>query len=457
MGLSPVNGLFSNSNFAHAFFGLLSCIPGPVGSLASLADAIVYALVDKDYGMATLCAMDAISFGLSKAATSLMRAKKLTNTAQALMTTSRMLSTASSFGMCAQATMATGFTMYNKYCIQGQKADGDTKWEILSIGISTLGCVISGRGLSKSTKQMAELLETDGFLDALKLERGQYGCAMKSAVKGGNYCFVAGTLIHTEDGTEAIENIRTGDYVLAYNEETGETGYKKVVNLFRNTTEELAHVKVAGTEEIICTPGHKFYVEGKWISAGEMKQGDVLTLADGTTTEVLSVTIEKLETPVTIYNFEVEDWHTYYVADSGVLVHNMCVLGKGVNTTVVGSGKTGKSGRTSRKSINLPSAKKVKIDMEEVISGHTLSGKRAQQSLIKDLFPDRMDAKDIEKEIREAYGNAKPVGSPQFDGVDTRIKLQGNGRNGVVEMWYNKSSKTIETAYPIDGKKVKID
>lgn len=186
-GLSPVNGLFSNSNFAHAFFGLLSCIPGPVGSLASLADALVYALVDKDYGMATLCAMDAISFGLSKAAISLMRAKKLTNTAQALMTTSRMLFTASSFGMCAQATMATGFTMYNKYCIQGQKADGDTKWEILSLGMSTLGCVISGRGLSKSTKQMAELLETDGFLDALKLERGQYGCAMKSAVKGGNY------------------------------------------------------------------------------------------------------------------------------------------------------------------------------------------------------------------------------------------------------------------------------
>ena len=30
-----------------------------------------------------------------------------------------------------------------------------------------------------------------------------------------------------------------------------------------------------------------------------------------------------LEAPVTVYNFEVEDFHTYYVGD-GVLVHNSC-------------------------------------------------------------------------------------------------------------------------------------
>ena len=29
-----------------------------------------------------------------------------------------------------------------------------------------------------------------------------------------------------------------------------------------------------------------------------------------------------------MYNFEVEDFHTYYVGDSGVLVHNMCNTSK---------------------------------------------------------------------------------------------------------------------------------
>ena len=33
---------------------------------------------------------------------------------------------------------------------------------------------------------------------------------------------------------------------------------------------------------------------------------------------------EILEAPITVYNFEVADFHTYYVGDSGVLVHNMC-------------------------------------------------------------------------------------------------------------------------------------
>lgn len=33
---------------------------------------------------------------------------------------------------------------------------------------------------------------------------------------------------------------------------------------------------------------------------------------------------EILEAPIFVYNFQVEDYHTYYVTDSGVLVHNSC-------------------------------------------------------------------------------------------------------------------------------------
>jgi len=44
--------------------------------------------------------------------------------------------------------------------------------------------------------------------------------------------------------------------------------------------------------------------------------------------------IEKVyqDEPVKVYNFEVEDWHTYYVSGEEILVHNTCVLadvGKG--------------------------------------------------------------------------------------------------------------------------------
>ena len=33
---------------------------------------------------------------------------------------------------------------------------------------------------------------------------------------------------------------------------------------------------------------------------------------------------EILEKSITVYNFEVEDFHTYYVSKRDVLVHNMC-------------------------------------------------------------------------------------------------------------------------------------
>lgn len=34
------------------------------------------------------------------------------------------------------------------------------------------------------------------------------------------------------------------------------------------------------------------------------------------------VTFQQLEIPETTYNFEVEDYHTYYVGNDGILTHN---------------------------------------------------------------------------------------------------------------------------------------
>lgn len=41
---------------------------------------------------------------------------------------------------------------------------------------------------------------------------------------------------------------------------------------------------------------------------------------------------EIMEFPVTVYNFQVENYHTYYVASSGVLVHNTCTHGNSLKS-----------------------------------------------------------------------------------------------------------------------------
>ena len=98
--------------------------------------------------------------------------------------------------------------------------------------------------------------------------------------------------------------------------------------MFRNETKEWYHVFIDG-EEIECTGEHPFYVEGKgFIPAKELKSGDKCLLSTGEDVIIEKIEIEKLTEAETTYNFEVADFHTYYVTDKDVLVHNMCAPGE---------------------------------------------------------------------------------------------------------------------------------
>ena len=169
------------------------------------------------------------------------------------------------------------------------------------------------------------------FAISLTLAMVSFGVskAVQAIQNAAPKCFKAGTLVACLDqaGKETlkpIEEIEVGDKVLAYDEETGEQCYKEVVRLFRNETQEWHHVFVNG-EEIVCTAEHPFYVDGKgFVPARELKERDNLLLSDGSKVEIDSLRIEYVDIPETTYNFEVKDFHTYYVSHSNVLVHNVC-------------------------------------------------------------------------------------------------------------------------------------
>ena len=160
-------------------------------------------------------------------------------------------------------------------------------------------------------------------------------------------------MVKTEGGYKAIEEIEVGDKVWAWDEESGEQALKTVVQLFRNTKTVKTTVTIEsedGTvDEVISTPGHKYYLpfntisrnpneqlehasyEGlteKWVSACELRVGDKVVLVQsreltekeryGIVKEVKTESSEEYTT----YNFEVEDYHTYFVGKTGVCVHN---------------------------------------------------------------------------------------------------------------------------------------
>ena len=141
-------------------------------------------------------------------------------------------------------------------------------------------------------------------------------------------CFVAGTLVAGKSGLVPIEQIQAGDFVWASDPDTGETDLKRVVQTFINESSELVHLSVNG-EEIVTTPGHPFWVPVKgWTKAIQLRAGDRLQFLNGEYVIVEQVQHELLESPVFVYNFEVEDYHTYYVGANSVLVHNVCKAAK---------------------------------------------------------------------------------------------------------------------------------
>ena len=202
------------------------------------------------------------------------------------------------------AGAALGVLLAKKLGLSGWK-----KWALISaatIGGAALGAFL-GPYVAKLAKSVGSTVKH----------------AAKNVVKyGKELCFVAGTKILTEDGKVPIEKIKVGDYVYAEDPETGEIALKRVAQVFVNETKELVHVVING-EEIITTPGHPFYVSGKgWVGADELACGDKVILYGGQCAYVDKVSIEHLITAVKVYNFEVEDFHTYFVGDNSVLVHN---------------------------------------------------------------------------------------------------------------------------------------
>ena len=135
-------------------------------------------------------------------------------------------------------------------------------------------------------------------------------------------CFVAGTMILTVAGLVAIENIKAGDKVIATNPETFEVAEKTVLETYVRDTTELLHLTING-EVIKTTFEHPFYVKDVgFVEAGKLQVGDKLVDSKGNLLVVEEKKLEITDEPVKVYNFKVDDFHTYHVGKKGILVHN---------------------------------------------------------------------------------------------------------------------------------------
>jgi len=135
--------------------------------------------------------------------------------------------------------------------------------------------------------------------------------------------FSADTAVTTPDGLRPISSLKIGDLVLAYNQQTGTTGYYPITALLVHPDPTLVTLTIDGAT-IVTTPEHPFYTaDGHWTPAGDLRVGSRVREANGSYGVVQSVIL--VQHPQVMYNLTVEGAHTFFVGTARVLVHNTCV------------------------------------------------------------------------------------------------------------------------------------
>ncbi|MGY3334030.1 RHS repeat-associated protein [Streptomyces filamentosus] len=145
----------------------------------------------------------------------------------------------------------------------------------------------------------------------------------------GKHSFLPGTKVLLADGsTKNIEDVTTGDTVLATDPDTGETRGEEVLDVIVTKNDkdftELTVKTGTTTAKLVATDTHPFWSTslGKWIEAGDIAEGMTLRQADGSSAEVTA--LYRYTKRQQTYDLTVDSIHTYYVLAGAtpVLVHN---------------------------------------------------------------------------------------------------------------------------------------
>ena len=154
------------------------------------------------------------------------------------------------------------------------------------------------------------------LLNPISSAPGQTGPRLQSG--GGGECLVAGTVIGTDRGPVAVEQIQVGDRVLSQNVETGQLEYKIVIRPTVRPKTKTFDIRLS-KETIRCSGGHPFWVAGQgWTKARDLKAGMPLSCAGG-----ISMILETRPAQETeLYNLVVEDNSNYFVGESRLLSHD---------------------------------------------------------------------------------------------------------------------------------------
>ncbi|MEU7179280.1 MULTISPECIES: polymorphic toxin-type HINT domain-containing protein [Streptomyces] len=257
--------------------------------------------------------------------------------------------------------------------------------------------------------------------------------------------FVPGTTVLMADGTrKPIEEVRTGDKVMATDPETGETKAEPVVaTIIGNGSKDLVQITVraddgkdttggeVGSGALIATDGHPFWVPDlkKWVDAGDLKPGQWLQTSSGTWIQITAV--QAWTQNAAVHNLTVESTHTFYATTGGgqsLLTHNCGDKNGGKYGDLQPAGSGNEINHIPAKAASPlseysgPSIRMARADHRALYSTGSYRASQAWRMRQKDLI-DRGDFR----------------GAMQMDVNDIRSRFGNKYDGAIVEMWMSLS------------------
>ena len=306
--------------------------------------------------------------------------------------------------------LVSGLTGMLPWSVPGGKYGKAAASAIGDVVINSLKAVANGEEYSLEQAGQDFLI---GFIAELGSEQVAelFGDKVKKITKNTDCgCFLAGTTVLTKDGDKDIVDVEVGDLVYAYDESTEQIALKEVVHVFKKERDHIYRIYF-GDQVIEATNDHPFFIGGKWLEVEKLSNGDELTLYSGKRVAIDSIIFEK--GVFTVYNFEVADFHTYYVSGEQVLVHNSgCELVDGIPTKP----------NTVRRFVSKSEAKSLKRKGFKYDKDDSRGGLSSTSTSVKPSRPDKI------KRDTGALGADKYV---DIDVSNKNVKLKGKTKGGL--------------------------
>ncbi len=239
----------------------------------------------------------------------------------------------------------------------------------------------------------------------------------------------------------------------AEDDPSGPVEWKKVEELFRRFG-FMIHLHIGG-QVIRTTVEHPFYVMNKgWVTAAELKTGDLLSSHDGQWIPVEEVydTGDYEE----VYNLRVADFQTYFVGGEdwgfSVWAHNKCAwqLHEDDVTAALGAASKGEQITIRVTNTATGQVRRIRIDNLVDAGGGAYSLVDAKFSAVRDLTFGSLTS-TLTKNQKDVYGWIKSGKSLTFEGVGGNAAAVGVNKVipvvGPVQIHVNGPARIVPRIY----------